>query len=126
MARYTYTVHRYRHEFKPPEEITSTEFIYYKQLLASDPNTALNSGLKSTIYAQIGKVLLYILVIPIRIIGYVFAPAQLEADIETHFSRVEAKRKSEEFWSKIKRFVKESEDFEEFARKVKQEYPNYR
>jgi len=36
------------------------------------------------------------------------------------------KLKSEEFWSKIKRFVKESEDFEEFARKVKQEYPNYR
>ena len=118
----TYTVTTYHHQFNPPEQITESEYNYYRLQIKANPDFKLNSKLEKNpiilFFEKLATILLYT-------ITYLFMPAQIKADIDSNRSKRNAKKEEDEFYETLKTFIIKSHTFPEFVSLVKSKYSFY-
>ena len=120
MAKYIVTTHHY--QFNPPEQITESEYNYYKLQIKANPSFKLNSKLEANpiilFFEKLFTVVFYA-------ITYLLMPAQIKADIDSNRSKQKAQKEEEEFYETLKNFIIKSDTFPEFVALVKNKYSFY-
>jgi hypothetical protein len=116
-----YTVYVRNYQFNPPNQITESEYNYYKQLIKSDPKAKLNATLPENPLKKGLRIAAKIGLAPL----YMFAPGAAEGDIKSAINKSRAKREEDEFYQELKKMVIESNSFGEFCRLVKNRFKYY-